>query len=88
MSEYSIKVTGLAMMLNCSAESINNWYSWKEKNSKHELAKLLPDFKIINNTRYWKNEDVYKIAEFVSLLPKGNSKNSVHIVDRKDKENE
>lgn len=81
---YNIKVTGLALMLNVSAQSINNWYKWKETNPEHKLAKLLPDYLVLNGTRYWCQDDVYKIAEFISQLPKGNSKNSIRLT-RKDK---
>ena len=87
MKEYNIKVTGLATMLNCSAESINNWYNWKENNQDHELASLLPDYKVVDNTRYWNTDAVYKLAEFMLRIPKGKSKDCMHIKKNITKEN-
>lgn len=68
-----VKITTLAIKLNCSTQSINNWYKWKELNPEHELAKLLPDYEMDSRTRtrYWEETDVWKILEFRTKLPTG-----------------
>lgn len=66
-------VTEVALIVNSSINSINNWYRFKKLNPDNEYAKLLPDFiqKGERRTRYWKQSDIDKLLEFKNKLPKG-----------------
>ena len=68
-----LKIEEVAVMLNCSVKTINNWYSFKRTQPDHELSKLLPDFiqEGVRQTRYWKESDLWKLAEFQAKLPIG-----------------
>ncbi len=73
MSDRLVKIEELAVMINSSVQTINNWYRWKKIYPDNEYAKLLPDY--IQNgsrkTRYWKTSDVWKIVEFKCKIPHG-----------------
>ena len=68
-----VNVQELSMLIGSSIQTIGSWYRWKELNSDHELAKLIPDYTRIGNrrTRYWKQDDVWKFLEFKQKLPQG-----------------
>ena len=73
MEEKRITVAELAVLLDCSVHSIDNWYMWKRKNPNHPLAAMLPDFEKdpITGARYWKQSDAWRIDEFHRALPRG-----------------
>lgn len=74
MSETRLlNVQELSMLIGSSIQTIGSWYRWKELNPDHELAKLIPDYTRIGNrrTRYWKQDDVWKLLEFKQKLPQG-----------------
>lgn len=68
-----LKIYEVAMLVDVSHRTLEIWYMWKRKHPEHELAKLLPDF--IQNggrqIRYWKEEDIPKLKEFKTKVPKG-----------------
>lgn len=72
-NERLFNVTEVALIVNSSINSINNWYRFKKLNPDNEYAKLLPDFiqKGERRTRYWKQSDIDKLLEFKNKLPKG-----------------
>lgn len=74
MSEVRLlNVQELSMLIGSSIQTIGSWYRWKDLNPDHELAKLIPDYTRIGNrrTRYWKQEDVWKLLEFKQKIPQG-----------------
>lgn len=68
-----LNVQELSMLIGSSIQTIGSWYRWKELHPDHELAKLIPDYTRIGNrrTRYWKQDDVWKLLEFKQKLPQG-----------------
>ena len=74
MSEtIKLKIYEVAMLVGVSYRTIENWYMWKRKNPKHELAKLIPDFQQDGERqiRYWKQSDIPKLIEFKNSIPHG-----------------
>ena len=71
--EYKIKIEELAMRIDSSVQTINNWYKWKRENPNNELAQILPDYIQEGNrqTRYWKSDDVWKMIEFKQAIVHG-----------------
>lgn len=72
-NEMRLKINEVALLLDISTKTIDNWYMWKRKNKEHKLAKLLPDFHPEGNrqTRYWKMMDIPKLIEFKNTIPHG-----------------
>jgi hypothetical protein len=73
MNEKLLRIEEVALLVNSSTQTINNWYRWKSIHPEHPLAQKLPDY--IQNgarqTRYWKKTDIWSIAEFKNSLPHG-----------------
>ena len=68
-----LNVQELSMLIGSSIQTIGSWYRWKELHPEHELAKLIPDYTRIGNrkTRYWSQDDVWKLLEFKQKIPQG-----------------
>lgn len=68
-----LKIEEVAILIGCSVNTINNWYRYKKQNPNEEISQSLPDFiqEQERQTRYWKKEDIYKLIEFQSKLPRG-----------------
>lgn len=73
MSKRLLKIEEVAMTIDTSVQTLNNWYRWKKLNPDNEYAAILPDYIQSGNrrTRYWKSEDMYKLLEFKLKLPHG-----------------
>lgn len=72
MKKELFNATQVAARINSTVPTINSWYKWKKLNPSHPMAKLLPKYRIVNGrTRYWTLEDVEKLIEFKTTLPKG-----------------
>ena len=71
--EYKIKIEELAMRIDSSVQTINNWYKWKRDNPKNELAQILPEYEQEGNrqTRYWNTGDIWKMIEFKQAIIHG-----------------
>lgn len=71
--ENKIKIEELAMRIDSSVQTINNWYKWKRENPNHELASILPDYVQEGNrqTRYWDIKDIWKFIEFKTAIVHG-----------------
>lgn len=71
--EGYIKIEELAMRIDSSTQTINNWYKWKRENPDNELASLLPDYIQEGNrqTRYWNTKDIWKFIEFKTAIIHG-----------------
>lgn len=68
-----IKIEELAMRIDSSVQTINNWYKWKRLNPDNELASLLPEYiqDGARQTRYWNTEDIWKMIEFKQHIIRG-----------------
>lgn len=68
-----IKIEELAMRIDSSTQTINNWYKWKRENPDNELAAVLPEYVQEGNrqTRYWNTEDIWKFIEFKQAVVHG-----------------
>lgn len=74
MSEPKLyNVQEVAMMINSSIQTIGSWYRWKNLHPESELASIIPDYTRIGNkhTRYWTQEDIWKLLEFKQSIPQG-----------------
>lgn len=71
--EKMLKIEEVAVRIDSSIQTINNWYRWKKLNPEHPLAIILPDYiqSGTRKTRYWKTDDIYKLIEFKHKLPHG-----------------
>lgn len=73
MEERLLNATEVALIINSSLNSINNWYRFKRYNPDNEYAQMLPDYIQSGNkrTRYWKQSDIGKLIAFKSSIPVG-----------------
>lgn len=73
MSERKLRIEEVALAVGVSSQAVNNWYRWKNLNPQHELAKLLPEYEQDGErqTRYWNQNDIWKIIEFKQSIPRG-----------------
>lgn len=73
MTGRKLNVTEVAVLVGCSVQTINYWYTFKKVEPYNELAKLLPEFtqEGARQTRYWNEEDVFKLVEFKNSIPRG-----------------
>lgn len=81
-----IKIEELAMRIDSSVQTINNWYKWKRENPDDALAQTLPEYTQEGNrqTRFWNTEDIWKFIEFKTAIVHG--RNGVMGQSRKRKE--
>lgn len=73
MAEQLLRIEEVALLVNSSVQTINNWYRWKKLHPEHQLASKLPDYVQSGSrqTRYWKKSDIWSIVEFKNLIPHG-----------------
>jgi hypothetical protein len=73
MIKRKLNATEVAVLVGCSIPTLNYWYAFKRQNPENEFAKMLPDFiqSSARQTRYWNEEDIFKIVKFKNSLPKG-----------------
>ena len=72
MANNLLRIEEVAVLVNVSVKSINEWYVFKRTEPTNEYAKMLPD-PIKDNTgrRLWKESDVDKLIKFHNDIPKG-----------------
>lgn len=70
MAERLLKAVEVALLLDISVPTLNNWYFFKREHPEEEMAKLLPDpiQKSTRQTRYWKESDIPKLIKFKSKI--------------------
>lgn len=68
-----LKVEQVAVLIDTSVNTINNWYRFKKQNPEHELSQMLPEVKQDGDrqTRYWESSDIPALIEFKLHVPKG-----------------
>lgn len=67
-----LKAEEVAVVLGTTRMSIYQWYRFKKENPDNEYAKLLPDYTIgKRRTRFWDEEDLWKLIEFKQKIPHG-----------------
>lgn len=70
MTNY-LNAVNTAVLVGTTVPTMNTWYKWKKLHPDHELAKLLPEYIKMGNSRYWNRDDLWKLIEFKSKLPQG-----------------
>ena len=70
MESKKFKAIEVALLLDISVPTLNNWYLFKRQNPNSELAQLLPDpiQKAPRQTRYWDEADIPKLIKFKSSI--------------------
>ena len=88
MKEY-YKAVEVALLLDISVPTLNNWYVFKRDNPDNEMAKLLPDpiQKSNRQTRYWTQSDIAKLIEFKSKIVWGRNGFMGSVTQRYTKKN-
>ena len=73
MGDKLLNVSEVSLLIGSSIQNIASWYRWKALHPDNELAKIIPDFTRIGNrrTRYWTQDDVWKLIECKNSLPQG-----------------
>ena len=74
MKDGLLRVEEVALILNCSVNTINAWYRFRSQEPDNEYAKMLPDYiKAGGQTtvRLWKQSDIPKLLEFQHKRPIG-----------------
>lgn len=73
MGDRMLRIEEVALTINSSVQTLNNWYRWKKLNPDNELASILPDYiqQGPKQTRYWKSSDIGKLLEFKLTIPHG-----------------
>lgn len=68
-----LKIEQVAVLIDSSVYTINNWYTFKKEHPEHEYSKLLPDFEQAGErqTRYWDSDDIPALIEFKARVPRG-----------------
>ena len=92
--EKLLKVEEVALLVGCSAKTVNSWYYFKRDNPENEYAKMLPEFELRPNehnlqTRFWKQSDIWRLIQFKESIPKGRNGilgNITQVTWRKKKE--
>lgn len=71
--ERLLKLEEVALRVDVSFKTINNWYMFRKQNPDNEYAKMLPDFiqSGARQTRYWRESDIWKLIEFKQAIPQG-----------------
>ena len=70
MSERLLKAVEVALLLDISIPTLNNWYKFKRNNPSNEMCELLPDpiQQTTRQTRYWRESDISKLIKFKSQI--------------------
>lgn len=73
MAEKLLRIEEVALLVDSSTQTINNWYRWKKLHPDHPLAKMLPDYVQSGERqkRFWKKSDIWAITEFKNTIPHG-----------------
>lgn len=68
-----LRIEEVALTINSSVQTLNNWYRWKKLNPENEYASMLPDYiqQGAKQTRYWRASDIGKLLEFKAVIPHG-----------------
>ena len=67
------KAVEVALLLDISVPTLNNWYKFKRLDPNNEMAKLLPEpiQQTNRQTRFWKEEDIPNLIKFKSSIVEG-----------------
>ena len=69
-----LRIEEVAVLLDCSINTINSWYRFRAQNPDNEYAKILPDYVQEGGKtgiRLWKRSDIPKFVEFQIKRPVG-----------------
>ena len=67
------KAVEVALLLDISVPTLNNWYKYKKYYPNDEMSKLLPMpvQKAPRQTRYWQESDIQQLIQFKSQIVEG-----------------
>lgn len=87
MSNHLLRIEEVALTINSSVQTLNNWYRWKKLHPDSIYAAMLPDYIQVGNkqTRYWNVEDIGKLIEFKTSIPHGRNGVLGEITQRRSK---
>ena len=70
MSERLLRAVEVALLLDISVPTLNNWYKFKKNDPENEMCKFLPDpiQKTARQTRYWKESDIPTLIQFKAQI--------------------
>ena len=73
MKEHLMKIEEVALMIDSSVQTLNNWYRFKKIHPDSIYSEMLPDYIQEGNrkTRYWNREDIWKLIQFKNAIPHG-----------------
>ena len=74
MKNGMLRVEEVAIILQCSVNTINSWYRFRAANPDDEYAKMLPNYTQADSrtsARLWKQTDIPKLLEFKHKRPIG-----------------
>lgn len=73
MNENLLKIEYVAVTIDVSVQTINNWYRFKRLEPDNEYVKLLPEYiqKGPRRTRFWKKSDMEQLIKFKESIPHG-----------------
>lgn len=73
MEDTLLRVEEVALLIDSSVKTIQNWYQFKRAQPENEYAQMLPDYvqEGGRQKRYWKESDIPKLLEFKRKIPKG-----------------
>lgn len=70
--EKLLRIEEVAVLVNVSVKSINEWYVFKRTEPDNKYAKMLPEPKRDDTgRRLWRESDVDKFIKFHNEIPKG-----------------
>jgi len=73
MEKKLLRAEEVAVLVDISLKTLQNWYQFKKEYPENEYSQMLPDFTQSGErqTRYWTTQDVWKLIEFKQKLPRG-----------------
>lgn len=73
VTEKMYKIEQVAVMVDVSYKTIQNWYDFKRAYPEHQISKMLPEFIQYGcrQTRYWTPEAVEQLKFVKANIPRG-----------------
>lgn len=85
MAEKWLKVEEVALLINSSRNTVENWYRFKRLHPDDPMAKMLPDYiqpEGKRQTRYWAYSAIPHLLEYKANIIKGRNGKMGEITQR------
>lgn len=67
-----LRIEEVAILVNVSVKTINEWYVFKRTEPDNKYAKMIPEpIRDNSGRRLWKQTDIDKLIKFHNDIPKG-----------------